>query len=614
MIEKRDAARAWPAVIALVVTLSGCAVNLPTPEEPAPVAPQVHQPAVETASVPSVQAPFENKGTPKETVAPAAEPWTLIWQDEFDGPEIDRSKWTHVVGGGGYGNNELQYYTDEKENSFIENGCLVIEAVKKERQNHAYTSAKLHTQNKGDWTYGRFELRAKVPRGNGYWPALWMMPTDYAKYGPWPSCGEIDLMEAIGRDPGAVFGTLHYGNPWKNAGGNYRLPGAAPFTDEFHVFALEWSPGKFEWFVDGKSYAVQSEWYTSAPGAMWPAPFDRDFYFQINLAVGGNWPGAPDASTPFPGRLFVDYFRVYKFNGTYPPVEKRLAAPAELRPRDPMPDGNLIYNGGFDDGMKEWTLDVSSPAQAEATADSGELRAKVMSAGTEPWHAQILQKPLHVELGRSYEVAFEALSDPPRSINVKVGKASQHWDNYSGDQPVELGATRARHRFVFKMRHSTDPVARVEFQLGATRSFVVLDNVSIKPVQEDVAFRVDKELRIEAEQFDAAQGVNTEPSSDGGLNVGWIEEGDWLDYNLDVAKSATYVLRVRYANGGKTTGRMAVLVDQEVPASVDLPITGDWQKWSTAQCMFNMSAGPHKLRLLCKQRGYNLNWLELVPR
>ncbi|MFB3903012.1 MAG: endo-1,4-beta-xylanase [Acidobacteriota bacterium] len=246
--------------------------------------------------------------------------WRLAWSDEFNGPAIDTTRWEHQIGTGspaGWGNNELEYYTDRPENSRIEDGKLVIEARKDYYQPpgttnlaYTYTSARMRTKNKGDWTYGRFEFRARLPRGKGLWPAIWMLPTDDF-YGTWPASGEIDIMEYLGHETNKVYGTLHYGGQsHQSSGWHYVLP-SGNFSDDFHLFRLEWEPGVIRWYVDNVLYQTQPppQWYTKVP---FPAPFDKRFHLILNLAVGGNWPGYPDPSTEFPQRMEVDYVRVYQ--------------------------------------------------------------------------------------------------------------------------------------------------------------------------------------------------------------------------------------------------------------------------------------------------------------
>lgn len=239
--------------------------------------------------------------------------WKLIWSDEFTGEEIDQSKWTHVVGGNGFGNNELQFYTAREKNSYLENGKLIIRALKETYGDKGYTSAKLITKGKAEWLYGRFEIRAKSPKGQGIWPAIWMMPNDLLTNGGWPSCGEIDIMELIGHLPSTVHGTLHYGHPHTYKGNSHTLDDG-DFSDDYHIFALEWTPTEMRWFVDDKLYSKQSTWFTANESGKepFPAPFNKPFYLQLNLAVGGNWPGNPDQSTVFPQTFEIDYVRVYE--------------------------------------------------------------------------------------------------------------------------------------------------------------------------------------------------------------------------------------------------------------------------------------------------------------
>ncbi|HOM99144.1 MAG TPA: glycoside hydrolase family 16 protein [Acidobacteriota bacterium] len=252
--------------------------------------------------------------------AEVPEGWRLVWADEFDGDRVDPVKWEFQIGTGtdyglpaGWGNNELQYYTDRQDNAFVADGKLHIVAKKESYGRCSYTSARLRTLGKGDWTYGRFEIRAKLPKGKGIWPALWMLPTDNV-YGGWAASGEIDIMELVGHEPNVVHGTLHYGGPWprnKSSGGSYRLAGG-DFSQDFHVFALEWEPGEIRWFVDGELYLTLTQWYTEAQGASFPAPFDQRFHLLMNVAVGGNWPGSPAPTTQFPQEMVVDYVRVYQ--------------------------------------------------------------------------------------------------------------------------------------------------------------------------------------------------------------------------------------------------------------------------------------------------------------
>lgn len=240
--------------------------------------------------------------------------WELVWSDEFQGNELDNEKWSYQFGTGaadglsGWGNAELQYYTDRPENVFVQDGQLHIVAKEEAYGGMDYTSARIRSINNGDWRYGRYEVRAKMPEGQGIWPAIWMMPTD-AVYGGWPGSGEIDIMELIGHQPEVVHGTIHYGPPHTFSGGSYTMSGGN-FSDDFNTFALEWEHGELRWYINDMLFHTETEWFSDGQG--FPAPFDQRFHFILNVAVGGNWPGNPDGSTSFPQEMIVDYVRVYK--------------------------------------------------------------------------------------------------------------------------------------------------------------------------------------------------------------------------------------------------------------------------------------------------------------
>ncbi|MEM1057542.1 MAG: glycoside hydrolase family 16 protein [Bacteroidota bacterium] len=244
--------------------------------------------------------------------------WNLVWSDEFDGAELDETKWEYQLGDGcpdlcGWGNAELQSYT--RENTEVSNGTLKITALREIAGNDtSYTASRLRTLGRGDWTYGRFEIKAKLPTGQGLWPAIWLLFSEDT-YGGWAASGEIDIMEAVGDKPDEIFGTIHYGGPFPAntfSGEEFRLA-SGDFTDDFFVFAIEWEEGEIRWYVNNVLYATRTsdDWFTT--GSNNPAaPFDHAFHMILNVAVGGNLPGSPDATTVFPQTMEVDYVRVYE--------------------------------------------------------------------------------------------------------------------------------------------------------------------------------------------------------------------------------------------------------------------------------------------------------------
>ncbi|MEM9549105.1 MAG: family 16 glycosylhydrolase [Bacteroidota bacterium] len=241
----------------------------------------------------------------------------IIWQDEFEKSTLDLSKWSFQNGDGcdiglcGWGNNELQWY--QPENTEVSNGSLKLYAKKETINKSAYTSAKLLTKGKGDWTYGRFEASIKLPKGRGLWPAFWMLPTDEV-YGGWPKSGEIDIVELIGDKPSEIHGSMHFGKDWPNNSNiqaSYHL-NEGDFNDDFHTYAVEWEEGEIRWLIDDHLYSTKTP--KDIGSLQWP--FDQNFHIVLNIAIGGSWPGNPDETTQFPQTMELEYIRVY--DGFFP--------------------------------------------------------------------------------------------------------------------------------------------------------------------------------------------------------------------------------------------------------------------------------------------------------
>lgn len=252
---------------------------------------------------------------PTPTPDPVPAGYQLMWQDEFNGTTLNTDDWTYELHDKGWVNNELQSYVQSDQNVYVKDGQLVIQAIKSvdSEGNASYTSGRINTQSKHDYTYGRFEARAKVPSGKGFLPAFWMMPTDESLYGQWPKCGELDIMEVLGDNTNTTHGTLHFGEPHTQKQGSYTLP-SGDFSNEYHTYACEWDPGEIRFYVDGYMYYKTSDWFTKREGfgeTAYPAPYDQPFYMILNLAVGGTWPGNPDENTAFGdnAQICVDYVR-----------------------------------------------------------------------------------------------------------------------------------------------------------------------------------------------------------------------------------------------------------------------------------------------------------------
>ena len=249
---------------------------------------------------------------------PAAPPanYVLVWSDDFNGPDEsapDSAKWTIETGGGGWGNSELESYTNRPANVHQQGGNLVITAIHEQFKgtdgiSREYTSARLKTSGLFEQKYGRFEARIKIPQGQGMWPAFWMLGNNIGTAG-WPTCGEIDIMENIGKEPNKVHGSMH--GPGYSGGngltGTYTLP-SGKVADDYHIFAAEWEPAAVRFYVDGNLYETRTP--ADVPkGKVWV--YDHPFFILLNLAVGGEWPGNPDATTVFPQQMLVDYVKVY---------------------------------------------------------------------------------------------------------------------------------------------------------------------------------------------------------------------------------------------------------------------------------------------------------------
>jgi beta-glucanase (GH16 family) len=253
--------------------------------------------------------PTDNSGFKSPKSYPG---YKLVWDDEFNGKKLNKNDWNYETGGDGWGNNELENYTSRTNNLFLSSGNLIIAAHKEDYGGNHYTSARITTQNKKTFTYGRVDIRAKLPVAHGLWPALWMLGNNISTV-PWPKCGEIDIMELVGKNPHQIVASFH----WQKANGKegtvnntYSLS-SGDFSQKFHVFSLIWSSDSLKILVDNVPYEKASKQDLSNG----TYPFDKPFFLIFNVAVGGDWPGPPDNITSWPQRMFVDYVRVFQKNG-----------------------------------------------------------------------------------------------------------------------------------------------------------------------------------------------------------------------------------------------------------------------------------------------------------
>jgi len=250
--------------------------------------------------------PVDNTGYTTPTTYPGM---NLMWSDEFNNNAIDQNTWTFETGNNGWGNSELENYTARTQNAFVSKGNLIIEARKESLAGSSYTSARMITKGKQTFTYGRIDVRAKLPTGKGLWPAIWMLGNNIDQAG-WPACGEMDIMELVGDVPNTVHGTLHWGATptLHQSKTNYYALSSGTFDQQFHVYSLVWVKDQVQIYVDDILYNT----VTTANTAGSVYPFNNPFFFILNVAVGGTWPGSPDGTTVFPQRMVVDYVRVFQ--------------------------------------------------------------------------------------------------------------------------------------------------------------------------------------------------------------------------------------------------------------------------------------------------------------
>lgn len=399
---------------------------------------------------------------------------SLVWADEFDGTALDLSSWEYMIGDGsafgipGWGNNELQYYTDRPQNVFVANGRLHITARRENFGGRQYTSARLRSRGLRDFRYGRMEARIKLPKGQGIWPAFWMLPTN-SPYGGWAASGEIDIMESVNQMT-SVHGTIHYGGgPPNNTNTGGLITPAVDVSTGFHEYAVEWTADEIRWYFNDVQYFVTNSntWFSDSAPSNNRAPFDQPFHFLLNVAVGGNWPGSPNGGTPFPQTMEVDWVRVYDLDN-----QSSFGPPAAI------------------------------PGRIEA-------------------------------------------------------------------ERFDIG--------------------------GAGVAFFDCDEVN-----QGGQFRVG--------------GVDIETCTEGGFNIGWMCPGEWLEYTVDVASSATYLVRARVASGG-AGGSFHFRIDgQAVTPQINAPATGGWQNWTTVFSAATLPAGRHILRYQNAENNgqYNVNYVDIV--
>lgn len=397
-----------------------------------------------------------------------------VWTDEFSGDSLDPTKWSMETGF--WTNNELQYYTPRPENVSVRDGRLFITARKENFQGGNYTSGRLRTFQKGDWRYGLIEARMKVPVKQGMWPAFWMLPTDNY-YGGYPRSGEIDIMELVGKYPSRIYGTLHtvdQRGQLVSSGEQYELP-SGTFADEFHVFTAEWDPGRIRILIDGEPFTTVQEPFPD--GGTWP--FDRRFHIILNLAVGGTWPGPPDASTTFPQTLEVDFVRVYQrpedITIEGPAVVSAGASRASYRVPEirgavyqwTVPDGAVIEGDSDTNIISVNWGDASGDIVLHLTTECGESDLQLSVAATnnmwrnpsfassfQLWNPTVAQNGL-----AAFSVSADAPADYLQSAKVEVLRPASNAKDVQLARPDVPLREAQRYRLSFWARTASGPRA-----------------------------------------------------------------------------------------------------------------------------------------------------------
>ena len=490
-----------------------------------------------------------------------AQSWQLVWQDEFIGNQINLSKWEHEVNGNGGGNNELQFYTARDTNSYVEYGNLVIQTLTENYSGNQYTSARLRTLNQGDWKYGRVEVRAKLPAGTGTWPAIWMLPTDWV-YGGWPNSGEIDIMEHVGYEPGAIHGTVHT-QAYNHTNGTQvgAVTGVPDFDTNFHVYALEWTPLQIRVYVDNNHYFTFNNqnqgWQT------WP--FDQRFHLILNIAIGGDWGGAQGVDDSiFPVKMYIDYVRVYQNSASAPTINMLNPAPGtNFQP------GETIQ------------IDVESN-DTDGTVQKVELFQGEAKIGQDD------VSPYEFSIDNAYSGCYELKA---------VATDNDGYVTATDPVGITVGSGCGKSPYGIQPEPIPGIIEMENYDMGGA----------------GVSYN-DNDVANQGNAFRVGEGVDIEVASDigSGYNIGFIESGEWVEYLVDVEYSGSHsvISRVASETGG---GSFVIEMDGEVVAGpITVNATGGWQTW---QSVFTenvqLTRGIHVMRVRFISGSFNINKLTI---
>ena len=437
------------------------------------------------------------------------EGYVLVWSDELDGDSLDETKWSCQHGTGedyglkNWGNGEQQNYTNREENVRVEDGQLIITALREDYESSSYTSARIRTVTDNDeslftFTYGRVEAKIKVDGGSGVWPAFWLLPADKSIYGEWAASGELDIMEAKGRTPGVIGGTAHFGETWPNntySSKEYVFKEGNGISD-YHTYAIEWEPGCIRWYVDDECYSTLTDWFSNgaAKGADYtaPAPFDVPFYIILNLALGGSYdPQGVVTEKSFPAQMCVDFVRVFQKEGGY---EEEIKAAMDAKSdnfdydatKRPLAGKYLVYNGTFDQGRnrlafwhtEDMDAEVSSCIDADAYGNGDYTREAVLIPTSAD--AKLYQTGIQLEEEKPYGIRCTISAEEETDLIISVtGSNGESLFEQSTTVPAGIYRRPVSFKFLSTM---TDEMATITFALPNGGS-ITLDDVIMMNIE-----------------------------------------------------------------------------------------------------------------------------------
>ncbi|MCB9057053.1 MAG: family 16 glycosylhydrolase [Calditrichae bacterium] len=489
-----------------------------------------------------------------------AQDYQLIWSDEFDGTQLNSDNWTFETGAGGWGNSELQFYTSRSANLSLADGIMTITALKESYSGSSYTSARIKTQGKKFWKYGKIEARMKLPYGQGLWPAFWMLGESISTVS-WPACGEIDIMEMIGGSgrENTVYGTAHWDqNGHSSYGGDYTLSNGT-FSDDFHVFSIVWTPQSITWFVDGIQYHI----IDIKPADL--SEFRENAFILFNVAVGGVWPGYPDQTTVFPQTMKVDYVRVYQDAAALPKIT--IAEPQNAQNFQEGTPIKISTDIDFDGVMDKVEFYQDQVLIGVAEDEPYEMNWYDVKPGTYTIQAKTLT-------AQGYQTVSE-------SVQIQVG-SSVDISPYKGFAAMLPGIIEAEN-----------------YDLGG----------------QGLAYN-DADAGNSGATYRTSEGVDIEKCTDenGGYNIGWIAPGEWLSYQVNVLKAGSYNFDFRVASNGGGGTFYVEMNGENKSGTVSAPNTGGWQNWQTVTVNdIELSEGFQTLKFHFSGGSFNLNYLAVYP-